>query len=396
MVNRIGTTDMARTRLNEDEVKKLPAPERGSKVHYFAGAMLQGVPAPNGFGVRVTAGGVKSFVLNYRAAQREHRITIGQWPTWSTVRAVKEARELRRRVDKGENPLDDRNPATGATLKEIAEDYLRRDGAKLRSIGQQRGRFERVIYPAIGDRPIADIRRSDVVRLLDQVEDERGPHMAHAVLAHLSKLFNWYAIRHDDFRSPLVRGMGRVKKGSGRERALSDDEIRAVWSAAGSAEVFGAFIRFLLLTATRRTEAAHMKRSELTNGDWIIPGSRMKGNQEHVIPLSAAAQQILASLPVNHGFIFSTTRGRAPIGGYTWFKDKLDETSGVRDWRLHDLRRTARSLMSRAGVAPDIAERCLAHTIGGVRGVYDRHAYHAEKRAAFIALANLVDEIVRS
>jgi integrase len=98
-------------------------------------------------------------------------------------------------------------------------------------------------------------------------------------------------------------------------------------------------------------------------------------------------------LPAPGEFVF-TVNGRVPIGGYTIPKAVLDHTSGVSGWTLHDLRRTARSLMSRAGIASDIAERCLGHVIGGVRGVYDRHQYHDEKARAFEALAGLVARIV--
>jgi integrase len=82
------------------------------------------------------------------------------------------------------------------------------------------------------------------------------------------------------------------------------------------------------------------------------------------------------------------------MSGFSKFKHKFDEACGVADWTLHDLRRTARSLMSRAGVAPDHAERCLGHVIGGVRGTYDRHEYAEEKRKAFEALAGQIDRIV--
>jgi len=92
-------------------------------------------------------------------------------------------------------------------------------------------------------------------------------------------------------------------------------------------------------------------------------------------------------------FVFTTT-GRRPIGGLERYKKRFDEACGVTGWTLHDLRRTARSLMSRAGVSPDHAERCLGHIIGGVRGVYDRHEYHAEKRQAYEALAAQIDRIV--
>ncbi|MGC1326903.1 MAG: Arm DNA-binding domain-containing protein, partial [Xanthobacteraceae bacterium] len=97
-------------KLNEDTIKGLPAPDKGNRITYFAGAMIQGAKAPRGFGVRVTAAGARAFVLNYRLRGEEYRYTIGAWPDWSALRAVRHARDLRRRVDRGENPLDDRTP----------------------------------------------------------------------------------------------------------------------------------------------------------------------------------------------------------------------------------------------------------------------------------------------
>src|SRR5215468_5411395 len=122
-------------RLNEDIVKTLPIPEAGNRVHYFAEAIIQGAKVPRGFGVRVTAAGVRSFVMNYTIARRERRYTIGQWPDWSVLRAVKEARDLRQCIDRGEDPLDGRRKqetATATTLKTIADEYLDREEKHLR------------------------------------------------------------------------------------------------------------------------------------------------------------------------------------------------------------------------------------------------------------------------
>ena len=151
---------------------------------------------------------------------------------------------------------------------------------------QRRKVFERLIFPKLGTRDIADIRRSEIVSLLDKIEDERGARMAHVALAYLSKLFNWHAKRNDEFRSPIVRGMGRVNaKERARARFLSDDELRAVWAAAeASGSLFDRYVQFLLLTAVRRTEAAGMTRAELTGTDWVIPASRMKGKREFLLP----------------------------------------------------------------------------------------------------------------
>jgi len=282
------------------------------------------------------------------------------------------------------------------TLRAIAEEYLGRN-KKLRTIGQRRATLERLIYPKLGARPIASIKRSEIVRLLDHVEDTRGARMADEVLAVIRKIMDWHATRDDEFRSPIVRGMARTnKKERARTRVLSDGELRKVWSAAETMPgTFGALVLFILLTATRRNEAAHARRSELDGTDWTIPAERYKGKHDHLIPLSVAAQAIIDNVPAIDcsDWIFTTT-GRHPATDYATKKKTFDKLCGVTGWRLHDLRRTSRSLMSRAGVNADIAERCLGHVIGGVRGVYDRHEYHREKQLAFEALAAQIERVV--
>jgi integrase len=155
-------------------------------------------------------------------------------------------------------------------------------------------------------------------------------------------------------------------------------------------------VQFLLLTACRRDEAGRMTRGELVNGDgWEIPASRYKSKRPHYIPLSGAAEAILEAMPVppGPGYVFTLT-GRSPMPRSSAYKRAIDEASGVTGWRLHDLRRTARSLMSRAGVSSDTAERCLGHTLAGVRSVYDRYEYRREKQLAFEALAAQIERIV--
>jgi integrase len=268
---------------------------------------------------------------------------------------------------------------------------MARDGAKLRSAKWRKSALERHVYPTLGARPIAEIRRSEIVRLLDRIEEASGAAMATLTLAIIRKVMNWHASRTDDFLSPIVRGMARTQE-KARDRVLSDDELRKVWGNANG--VFAAYVRFLLLTAARRNEAAHMTWAEIEGSDWLLPASRNKTGVDLVRPLSRAARQILEALPRPGSFVFTTNDGLKPISSLSLFKSQLDAASGTEGWTLHDLRRTARSLMSRAGVPTDHAERCLGHVIGGVRGVYDRHEYHAEKEQAFEALAAIIERIV--
>jgi integrase len=249
--------------------------------------------------------------------------------------------------------------------------------------------LDRHIYPTLGPRPIADLRRSEIVRLLDRIETDSGPAMADKTLGILRKVMNWHATRTDDFRSPIVRGMSR-SNGPERSRVLTDPELKAVWQASLGLGVKGSFIRFLLLTAARRSEAAQMTWAEISGGNlWTLPAARNKTGVDFIRPLSDAARALLVG---NEEHVWGGPRGIVDFGR---LKGRLDAASGTEGWTIHDLRRTARSLMSRAGVPNDHAERCLGHVIGGVRGVYDRHEYLEEKGAAYEKLAALIAEIVR-
>jgi integrase len=156
-------------------------------------------------------------------------------------------------------------------------------------------------------------------------------------------------------------------------------------------------MQFILLSGVRRNEAARMTRAELDGADWLIPAARIKAKRDFLLPLSGAASAVLVDLPligtIRNGPVF-THDGQRPLGGFSKAKAAFDKVCGVSGWTIHDLRRTARTLMTRAGVDSNRAERCLGHVIGGVRGVYDRHEYYDEKKAAFEKLATQIDRIL--
>jgi integrase len=186
----------------------------------------------------------------------------------------------------------------------------------------------------------------------------------------------------------------RNTKEHARNRILTDDELRSVWQTLDTGP-FGCFVKFLLLTGARRGEAAAMSWKEISSAEWTLPTARNKTKVDLVRPLSAVAQQELSQLPKLAGtdFVFSID-GHSALGGFTRRKRALDQSSGVTGWTLHDLRRTARSLMARAGVQSEHAERCLGHVIGGVEGTYNRHDYVNEMRLAYEKLAALIERIV--
>ena len=408
---------MTHEKLSEETVKRLPVPDAGNRVTYFAGAMIQGAKAPRGFGVRVTAAGARAFILNYRLRGREHRFTIGAYPDWSALKAVREARSLRQRIDRGENPIEDRAPSTAtATVASILDafvaQHVRNKNQPLRSADEYESAFKRLVKPRIGKLGIYEVRRSHVVKMLDEIEDANGPVMADRTLAYLRKAFNWYAIRDDQFSAPVVRGMGRIRpKDRARTRVLSDDEIRAIWPVLGQLGTFGAFVRMLLLTAQRHGEVARMSHREIGgDGIWTIPAERYKTKRPNFVPLSKAALALIEAQPRfdDCHYVFPS-RAKTPYSRSGKSKAKLDKAvlaamkkqakKGAKveplpNWTLHDLRRTAKTLMARAGVRPDISERVLGHVIAGVEGTYDRHSYAEEKRDALEKLAAMIERIL--
>jgi integrase len=398
------------TAISETIVRKLPIPEKGNKLHYFSGATLQGKKAPSGFAVRVTAAGTKSFVWFHRVNGSPYLETIGRWDqnakggNLSVLMAIVKATE---RVKGIEKKGDDHRPqrtkqlATGATMNVagMLDDYIARakKEGKLRSIGDRESAFNRLVKPRIGRLSIYEVRRGQIMDMLDAIADENGEVMSDRTLAYLQAAFTWRAKRDDDLTLPFIRGMARTKpKERARKRTLSDAELRTVWKAADAINVpFAAMVRFLLLTGARRREAARITWDEIDGVDWTLPALRNKTKAELIRPLSKEALAVIKAVPRINScpFVFSLN-GRLPIGGIDKFKRKLDKASGVTGWVLHDLRRSSRSIMSRAGVPSDHAELCLGHVVAGVKGTYDRHDYYGEKKAAFEALAAQIARIL--
>jgi integrase len=368
---------------------RLPEASKDRVIHWDA--------SQPSFGLVVTATGHKSFVVQYRVGHQSRRMHLKSG--LKLAAAKREAAKFLGDVARGRDPLAEKRKAATAgadTFKSIADAYIKREGG-LRSMAEREAILKRHVFPKLGARPIGEIRRSEIVKLLDKIDDESGPSAADHTLAVIRRIMSWHASRSDDFRSPIVRGMSRTKpRERARQRILTDDEIRAVWEAAEApgGGLFGPFVQFLLTTAARRTEVSHMRRAEVDAGVWTIPQERYKTGSELAIPLSELAMRALDRLPkIGRGNFMFTSDGDHPFSGYSKAKARFDKQCGVSDWTLHDLRRTARSFMSRVGVSADVAERCLGHVIAGVCGTYDRHAYFDEKKRAFEALASLIERI---
>ena len=367
-------------------------------------------PELRGHYVRVTPSGAKSFVAVTRdPSGRQVWVTIGGTDLMGIAEAREKARQAIKRVGVGQPAFE--TPVKAELFEDVAEQWMKRHVAAkgLRSAPDLARLLKTHVYPRWGNRPFLEIRKSDVAQLLDTIEDDRGARQADMILAIVRSVMNWRAARSDDYSAPIVKGMQRTSpKERARARTLNDDELRAVWKASEGDDPFGAFVRLLLLTGQRRNTVASMRWQDVApDGTWTIPAeAREKGNAGE-LKLPDAALALVRAQPMigDNPFVFSGRR--AGKGGEHAFATNFGKRKGTLDvkvaaalgetpppWTLHDLRRTARTLLSRANVRPDVAERVLGHIQPGVQGIYDRHSYFDEKAAALAKLAALVDGIV--
>lgn len=340
------------------------------------------VPA---FGLRVTPHGTKSFFVFYRVDGKLRRYTLGRWPTLTTGKARALAKEALLIAASGRDPqrvkdTDRRHgkPAFDDFVKDFVGGYCK---PRNRTWAESQRILQREFVEHWGKRPLHRITRADVHAVLDGIVARGSPSLANAALAAVRKLFNWAVERGLVETSPCA-GLGAPSSLVSRDRVLSDDEIKRIWIASHDVGYpYCAFVRLLLLTAQRRAEVAEMRWPEvdLAQGIWEIPGQRTKNKKTHTLPLSSTAANILATLPrIHQSLVFPARGSENPISGFAKWKAELDRISGVENWRLHDLRRTAASNMARLKIPPHVIEKILNHstgTLGGVAGIYNRHGY---------------------
>ncbi|HZG10153.1 MAG TPA: tyrosine-type recombinase/integrase [Allosphingosinicella sp.] len=373
-----------------------------------------------GFGLKVTPAGGKVYLIQYRLGGRgvrTQRYTIGAHGNpWTPLSARREAERLLILVKQGVDPAADkverRRVATDLAFASYADKFIAEYGAKSwrpGTLDNAKRNLRLYVAPVLKKKPLPDLRRSDMVAIFDALPSGK-PALPRNVFALVRKLLGWAVERGDLERSPLEGFKGPPNVAS-RDRVLTDDELKLIWSAAIDLGIpFGALTRLLLVTGQRRDEAAAMDWRELSAqaGEWVIPAERAKNGKAHVVPLSALAVSIINEVArggqwPRKGLVFTTT-GTTPVSGFSRAKRRLDELVAKRageeevgDWRLHDLRRTLATGLQRLGVRFEVTEAVLNHVSGsksGVAGVYQRHDWREEKRDALNAWAAHVERLL--
>jgi integrase len=380
-----------KTKLTELSVARIKPPKSG-RLEVWDTAL----PA---FGLRITSAGARSYVVALRKPGAKHpsRIKVGEPSTMALADARNRARELM--ADPG--ALEPQGQAQSDTVATVIAEFIARDQKpRNRHWREVDGILQRELAPWL-ERPIQSIARRDVIERLDAIAD-RAPVRANRVLAWTRRLFGW-ALERDIVTASPVAGIRAPTREVARDRVLEPDELAALWRASEALQwPFGPIVQLLAVTAARKGEVVYMRWHDLDLGRrlWVVPKERNKASRRHEIPLSDLALEIIAGLPhIGDGLVFPSRKAGSanPVSGFSKIKARLDWLSGVENWRVHDLRRTAASGMARLGHPPHVVASVLNHSPGSVQGitaVYNRHRYSDEKRAALDAWSREIERII--
>jgi integrase len=378
----LGSGVLPKRALTDAGIQRLKPPASG-QVDCFD----QGYP---GLALRMSYGGGKTFVFFYRLGGRLRRLTLGTYPAITLAEARESWRKARHDVQAGRDPARTRSAGNGATdFQGVFEEWLRRDQANNRSVDVVRRSIKRNVLPYWQHRQITDIGRRDVLDVIDAIADRGAIIMARRIQGRLHRLFKWAVGRGVIEINPLA-DLPMPGEETRRDRVLKDGELIAVWNAAKQVSwPYGPAFQLLILTGARREEIGQLRWSEIEDNTVKLEGARTKNGEPHHIPLSAPSCAVLHNLPRIAGsdFVFTST-GKKPLGAWSREKAKIDDISQITSWRIHDLRRTTATGLQKQGVPLQVTEAILGHTAGsrgGIIGVYQRHDYANEKRAALEA-----------
>ncbi|MBX4858759.1 integrase arm-type DNA-binding domain-containing protein [Rhizobium bangladeshense] len=379
--------------------------------------------------LQVTPAGAKTWVLRYRLGAQIKKFTIGRVEAVTLAEAREQAdaalKLVKQSIDPGAAKKADaeEKKARNDNLVEVAfAAFITKHVKTLKSADELERIINKEIVPVWRGRRVEDIRKRDVLALLDAVAERGSATMANRLLAHVRAAFNWFISR--DYKgvdfNPCT-GVKPVVAEVQRDRVLTDVEMRLVLRAAvRMGYPWNGVVRLLAFTGVRRDEAAHAPKTEFALDIvpapvWLIPKERTKNGRPHLVPLAPSVVEFLKTLDTveKSSFVFTTT-GETPVSGYGKAKERLDrimldiaredavaageepEDATLAEWRFHDLRRTCATGMAALGIAPHIIEACLNHVSGAkasVAGIYNRFSYEAEKRHALAAWAQHLQSI---
>jgi len=355
----------------------------------------------SGLSLRVSNQGVKAWTLHFTGPTgTRSRLTLGRYPSISLANARALALEAKAAVAEGRDP---RRATNAMTVSDLAASYLEKHASTLRSGNQIKRRFERDIIPVIGNVPLAQFHRRDATRMLDAITRRGAPVEATRSFEDLRAMLRWGVARGDLDHNP-IDGMRKPQGSKPRERVLSDDEIRTLWSSLPTALAHipdcQRILKLCLVTAQRVGEVTGMTRKELDlkHKIWRLPGERTKNAHPHTVALSPLAIELIGKGDDEWIFPNPDGAGAFPPLVVAQTLYRVQDRFGIAHFTAHDLRRTALTGMAQLGVAPIVLGHIANHRTttkaGMTLSVYVQHAYEKEKREALELWADRLQGII--
>jgi integrase len=387
---------MPRVKLSKSVIDALPTPPK-DLVYWDTGSP--------GFGVKVTPKGRKVFIVLYRTAgagSRLRKYTIGPYGRVTVHQARIAAQKVYAARLEGRDLAAEKREAKRRLVADKVDDlldaFIAQHHSQNRSGREVSRMLRREVGSAWGSRSIHEVTKRDVIDLVSAIERRGAPVAANKALKVTKTFLHWCVGRAVLDQSP-ADGVPLPTKEVARDRMLSDEELgRVIFAAHKLGDPYGGIVEFLALTGQRREEVARATWYEfdLDGRVWLLPNVRTKNAKPHIVHLSDKSTAILERQPKSGEFVFSLS-GSRPFSWFSGAKRELDKISGVKGWRLHDLRRTCVSGMARLGIPPHVADKILNHqsgTISGVAAVYQRHDFLADRKDALERWGTHVAQIV--
>jgi integrase len=368
-----------------------------------------------GFGVRVRAGGSRTFVVQYKIGDKHRRMPLGSVEALSLTRARGTAKDILAAVRLGHDVAGEKieqREKQGETFGAILPRFLQRQRVKLKPRSYEETERHLLLHAkSFHKHSIESLNRRMIAVRLGELAEDSGPAAANRVRASLSAYCAWM-VREGLLEANPVIGTNRAPESGTRDRVLTDDELATIWKALDD-DQYGAVVKLLILTGARRDEIASLTWSEvdLDRELIVLPAERTKNRRVFEISLSPQALAILQSQPrrtETDGALRDRVFGTRAGGFQDWSGSKSDLDARIKamhghpiaDWRLHDFRRSMSTAMhERLDVLPHVVEACLGHVSGhlaGVAGVYNRSAYAEQKRIALEKWADHIETLVSS